>query len=107
MHVVSGRASSARRVGYRLVPVLAICVALAAGGCADSRDKYAEAAHVRAMPPQVAQAEVETEADGLPAQVPPLRRAKPEIDDPSEPFSPNYGNPGAAKRADVLFVPRR
>lgn len=33
------------------------------------------------------------EADGLPAQIPPLRRTKTERDDPTEPFSPNYGPP--------------
>lgn len=33
------------------------------------------------------------EADGLPAQLPPPLHRKPEVDDPREPFSPNYGPP--------------
>lgn len=36
---------------------------------------------------------VAMEDDGLPAQLPPLHRRKPETDDPREPFSPNYGPP--------------
>lgn len=104
MQVVSSSFAPARRVAMRIAPVLAIALALAAGGCAESRSRYAEADHVRAVPPQVAQAEaVELEDDGLPAQVPPpLRRARPEVDDPSQPWSPNYGNPGVQRRAEAL-----
>lgn len=36
---------------------------------------------------------VAMEDDGLPAQLPPLRRHKNDSDDPREPFSPNYGPP--------------
>lgn len=39
-------------------------------------------------------APVEVEDDGLPTQVPPVRRARAVVDDPSEPFSPNYGTRG-------------
>lgn len=35
---------------------------------------------------------VETEADGREAQLPPRKRPDPALDDPSEPFSPNYGS---------------
>lgn len=46
---------------------------------------------------------VETEADGLPAQPPPMQR-KAEADDPREPWSPNYGSvPGS--RAAVSSEP--
>lgn len=105
VQVVFSRVAVAHRSSVRAVSLIAIAFALAAGGCAESRSKYADAAHVRALPPQVAQAEVEMEADGLPAQVPPLRRAKPEPDEPSEPYSPNYGNPGAQKRAEAFVRP--
>lgn len=109
MQVVSCRVACARRSSLRIAPVLVLALSLAAGGCAESRSQYAETAHVRAVPPQVAQvqAEVDMEADGLPAQVPPLRRAKPLPDDPSEPYSPNYGNPAAQKRAEALLAPQR
>ncbi len=57
----------------------------------DSPPSYA--ADVR--PPRIA-----TEDDGLPAQPPPLRRyAGP--DDPSEPWSPNYGSGPAARPTEV------
>ena len=36
---------------------------------------------------------VAMEEDGLPAQLPPLHRRNDNIDDPREPFSPNYGPP--------------
>ena len=35
---------------------------------------------------------VETEDDGREAQLPPRRRLHPSRDDPTEPFSPNYGS---------------
>jgi len=35
---------------------------------------------------------VETEDDGREAQLPPRRRLHPSPDDPTEPFSPNYGS---------------
>lgn len=34
---------------------------------------------------------VDLEDDGLPAQTPPMTNRRPMPDDPSEPFSPNYG----------------
>ncbi|MBU2533446.1 MAG: hypothetical protein KKB37_11945 [Alphaproteobacteria bacterium] len=37
--------------------------------------------------------QVELEADGLAVQAPPRVQQRPEPDDPSEPFSPNYGPP--------------
>ncbi len=39
---------------------------------------------------------IEYEADGIEAQTPPRRRAQAEPDDPSEPFSPNYGDAAVA-----------
>jgi len=36
---------------------------------------------------------VAMEDDGLPAQLPPPLHRKSEVDDPREPFSPNYGPP--------------
>jgi hypothetical protein len=39
---------------------------------------------------------VEIEDDGKPAQAPPARAMRPEEDDPSQPWSPNYGRGGVA-----------
>ncbi len=39
---------------------------------------------------------VEIEDDGKPAQAPPIRKMRPEEDDPTQPWSPNYGKGAAA-----------
>ncbi len=45
-----------------------------------------------ALPPTLGKRpQVEIEGDGLEGQRPPLRRTDETPDDPSEPFSPNYG----------------
>jgi hypothetical protein len=37
--------------------------------------------------------QVEIEGDGLEGQLPPRQRAEDALDNPAEPFSPNYGSP--------------
>jgi hypothetical protein len=70
---------------------------LAAAGCASdgTQQRYAYAypgtAHVTAPAPRPPVPRAEIEDDGLPAQAPPLRKRASEPDDPTEPFSPNYG----------------
>ena len=86
---------------YRFAPVsaarpafmtLTLILALALAGCSGSQTAYTSAdGHT----PRVAM-----EDDGLPSQIPPLRRNKPEADDPREPFSPNYG-PVAEQQSPV------
>lgn len=49
----------------------------------------------------------DVEDDGLPSQVPPPRNRKHEADDPSEPFSPNYGNPNARRAPSAQHPPAR
>jgi len=84
--------------------VLACLAPLGLAGCATSGADQASAARA------VAQAgRVDTEADGLPAQVPPPARIRQLPDDPAEPFSPNYGLPPAPVRmtsaqADAIVV---
>lgn len=46
-------------------------------------------------------AQREIEDDGLPAQAAPRLRARPEPDDPSQPFSPNYGRVMPARSASA------
>ena len=48
---------------------------------------------------------VEIEDDGRPAQSPPVRKMRPEEDDPTQPWSPNYGK-GAAAPASEPAVPQ-
>lgn len=43
---------------------------------------------------------VEVEDDGKPAQSPPVRKMRPEEDDPSQPWSPNYGSGKAAPASE-------
>lgn len=85
------------RAPARSLPPLSLMLALALAGCG-GRSGYTPTADARVTaPPQqisaavLAPTEPELEADGRPAQTPPLMRAKPLPDDPSEPFSPNYG----------------
>src|SRR6185312_3922368 len=70
------------------------------GGCAsDSNASYAHAPVVDAYAAQAPS--VEVEGDGLPTQPPPSLRIRQMPDDPSEPYSRNYGgfNPAAVEPA--------
>ena len=72
---------------------LFLLLAIVLAGCAPSGAQTEKSWNVGA-PASVADASrprVQMEADGLPAQTPPPRREASEPDDPSEPFSPNYG----------------
>lgn len=74
-------------------PVIALLLAGLAGGCS-ARSDYQTANGGIAERHQVAAAgpREELEDDGLPAQRPPLLQRRRLPDDPSEPFSPNYGS---------------
>ena len=77
-----------------------IGVALLLAGCA-SKPPMASPARVNTS---VQTAKVEIEDDGLPAQVAPrYRRSSP--DDPSQPWSPNYGGPNYGSSSDVVVLP--
>lgn len=79
-----------------LICGLQTTLALVIGGCAETQPYYAEAPAVAAY---VAEAPAEVEGDGLPTQAAPPMRIRGSADDPSQPFSPNYGgkNPSAEK----------
>lgn len=77
---ISVSAPQAATALRRATLLVATVSALVLAGCATQSENYGAA-------------QVAMEDDGLPAQIPPLRRAKPEQDDPSEPFSLNYGPP--------------
>jgi hypothetical protein len=86
----------------RLIAIAAsglLVTACAASKGASDYQSYAGAPPVRAAvatPPRP-----DLEADGLPAQAPPRRRANPLPVDPSEPFSPNYGPPPVKQALDA------
>ena len=74
---------------FSILPhIAAVVLALATGACSTAQSG-SSAADV----PTSSVARADMEADGMEAQAPPLKRTRQEADDPSEPFSPNYGPP--------------
>lgn len=89
----SGLLDRSRKVLPRAL-VLVVCVA--AGGCSANSTAYSEwqfpgdsFQHVAEVVTPHRAADIED--DGLEAQVAPPRRSRTEPDDPSQPYSPNYG----------------
>lgn len=97
-----------------VVPWL-LLAATGVAGCASSQARSFEPpTRVSSSPPYVAGprgAGVEMEDDGVPVQPPPVARRSTEPDDPSEPFSPNYGRAQSGTNdppvAEPLPAPRR
>jgi hypothetical protein len=92
--------SAAARLG-------AIAATLAVAGCASDQE-YRREAYLRQQQAMHAAAErarreTELEDDGLPSQIPPPANRKPEIDDPREPYSPNYGKTAAAPQRTTML----
>jgi hypothetical protein len=77
-------------------------------GCAANKaPSYAGAYQPALRPVTERQWKVEIEDDGKPAQLPPVRRMRPEEDDPSQPWSPNYGKGlGSMPSGPVQSQPR-
>lgn len=76
------------------------------GGCAANQASREGPSHVAGPPggQGPATARVLIEDDGFPAQLAP-RNPRPVADDPSEPWSPNYGNRALPKTADQKADP--
>jgi len=87
-HCAAGKGASCARAA-----LLISLAALSLAGCSTAAplpnsgliSTFAAAAPRQAAPP------VEVEDDGREAQRPPLARMFPQPDDPTQPFSPNYG----------------
>lgn len=100
----SSRLSFAR-IASLAAPVAGTCrlaiigVAVLSAGCASKGppQSYAQVGIGRPAANSVSPP-VEIEDDGLPSQSPPVWRTRVEPDDPSEPFSPNYGGTVAPVR---------
>jgi hypothetical protein len=76
-------------------PFFAIAFATCQAGCASGNAvAYAKAPVVAAYSARVPH--VAVESDGLPSQPPPQMRIHQLPDDPTEPYSPNYGGPNPA-----------
>ena len=79
---------TARRGGALTAAMLVL------SACAQSHSYPQSNAGIQPMAQRVAVAtppRIIVESDGLPRQHPPRRRHGPVVDDPTEPFSPNYG----------------
>lgn len=87
--------SPARVARAAIVPLLVAAAALGEAGCATDNNAYnagAPATVAYARP----SAGVEIEDDGLPSQAPPAANIRQMPDDPSQPYSRNYGGPNLA-----------
>ena len=74
-------------------------IALLAGCAADKPPSYVNGPSAQQMAAAAAR-KVEIEDDGQPVQSPPARPVRAEEDDPSQPWSPNYG--GSAERSNKV-----
>ena len=87
--------------------ILLRCAALAAmlalAGCATN----SQTANIQIAPRIAQQSTADAEDDGLPAQAPPPARIRAAPDDPSEPYSRNYGgtNPSATPAQQRAPIP--
>ncbi len=100
-----------------VLPTVALAVLLSA--CAQTQHSYQAQSYAGAYaaPEQVAVVRsppVIMEDDGMPAQQPPRMRKGAAPDDPSEPFSPNYGPPlqshptaKPSREARTTYVPHK
>ncbi|MBA2127113.1 adhesin [Hyphomicrobium methylovorum] len=92
--------SPANVIRTAIAPLLVIAAGMAGSGCAtNNAPHYATAPAVAGYTKQAA-VDVQVEDDGLPVQAAPLSHIREMPDDPSEPFSRNYGgsNPAANVR---------
>lgn len=99
---------SIRRAPSRAI-LLATAVALA--GCSQHTSQQTAAYDPRvAAPPYHVSPDAgrkpDLEDDGREAQLPPLKKPRPEPDDPREPWSPNYGKAAPVQRADAAVTDR-
>jgi hypothetical protein len=87
--------SPANLVRAVAAPSFAIALAMCQAGCASGNAvTYAKAPVVAAYSARAPH--VAVESDGLPSQPPPQMRIHQLPDDPTEPYSPNYGGPNPA-----------
>jgi hypothetical protein len=81
--------------------------AVVSGCAAHQAPSYVHGPGTQSRPQQMAAvAKDDLEDDGRPAQVPPLQRSIPEEDDPTQPWSPNYGGPNTAPNQPSVLKPK-
>jgi hypothetical protein len=91
------RGFAPRSCARRGLLISCLLPALIGGGCAQNQSYNQPNWYAGGPVPQQAAAAVpipvEMEDDGRPAQVPPRVDGRPTADDPTQPWSPNYGGP--------------
>ena len=100
----TGRRMAGTGASRARVALLFSLAALALGGCSTAApvpdSGFISAFIAQPKPQQMAPAYVDIEADGLEAQRPPRMRMYGRPDDPTQPFSPNYGDVPLPQHAD-------
>lgn len=96
----------------RLAPSVSIAVVAALlSACASNGNQYQSSGVTRhaAVQPPLPKPKPEVEDDGQPVQAPPARIMRPDEDDPTQPWSPNYGQARAtpARTASDEPLPTR
>lgn len=102
-HGLAPAPMSCRRAPPR---VILFASALALAGCSQHTSQQTAAYDPRvSAPPYHVSPDTgrkpDLEDDGREAQLPPLKKPRPEFDDPREPWSPNYGKAVPVQRADA------
>lgn len=96
MYAFAAGRSPAEVVRAAIVPLLFAAAALGEAGCATDNNAYNSGAPANVAYVRQASAGTEMEDDGLPSQAPPSANIRQLPDDPSEPYSRNYGGPNPA-----------
>jgi hypothetical protein len=97
MFALSSGFRPAKVVRALAAPFVVASLAALQAGCAADSNAYATTPVVAAYVAQIP----ETEDDGLPSQDAPPARIRQMPDDPSQPYSRNYGGPNPAAAADA------
>lgn len=96
MCALAASRSPARVARAAIVPLLVAAAAFCGAGCATDNRYSGYNAGAPAPVAYARQAGVQMEDDGLPSQAPPSANIHRLPDDPSEPYSRNYGGPNPA-----------
>jgi len=93
-------------LGASTLQLSVLLVAMTLTGCATQqaeRQTYPgdARAYVADAGAEGRKAKEDLEGDGMPAQLPPIQRARPLPDDPTQPWSPNYGTVRSVRSASA------
>ncbi len=81
-----------------------LCFGMVLSGCASSQTRTSYYQPVQPPSRLAGAPPVEVEADGREAQLPPPQRTRAEPDDPTQPWSPNYGARAPRKVGEAPWI---